>query len=239
MQGETTPEVLALVPARSGSKSVPRKNLREVGGKPIVVHAIEHALAARTITRVILTTDDHEIADIGASAGAEAPFLRPSEFAQDLSTDYEFVHHALTWLRDNERYTPDLVVQLRPTVPIREVHLIDRAVELLTSRPDADSLRAVVSARFSPYKMWQLADDGFLSAIMQHPTIEEPYNQARQRLPRVYQHDGFLDITRPSTIFDLGSITGQNILPFFLDRESIDIDYEHELAEANRIMRGE
>ncbi len=239
MQGDTTRDVLALVPARGGSKSMPRKNLREVGGKPMVVHSIEHALKASTITRVILTTDDREIAEVGASAGAEVPFLRPSEFARDLSTDYEFVHHALTWLRDNEQYTPDLVVQLRPTTPIREVRLIDRAVELLASRPDADSLRAVVSACFSPYKMWQLADNGFLCAILELPGIDEPYNQARQRLPSICQQDGFVDITRPSTVFDLGSITGRNILPFFLDRESIDIDYENELAEANRTMRGE
>ncbi len=235
----TTLEVLALVPARGGSKSMPRKNLRVLGDKPMVVHAIDHGLQASSINRVILTTDDVEIAEVGAGAGAEVPFMRPAEFARDLSTDYEFVRHALTWLRDNEQYTPDLVVQLRPTTPVREVGLIDRAVQLLASRPDADSLRAVVPACFSPYKMWQLADNGFLSAILELPGIDEPYNQARQRLPSIYQQDGFVDITRPSTVFDLGSITGRNILPFFLDRESIDIDYEHELVEANRTMRGE
>lgn len=216
---------------------MPRKNLRILGGKPMVVHAIDHALQASSIDRVILTTDDEEIADVGLHAGAEVPFIRPSEFAQDLSTDYEFVRHALIWLRNNEHYLPDLVVQLRPTTPIRDVSLIDRAVNLMASRPDADSLRAVVPACFSPYKMWQLADTGFLSAIMELHGVAEPYNQARQRLPRVYQHDGFIDITRPNTIFDQRSITGRNILPFFLDRESIDIDYEHELVDADRIMR--
>ena len=237
--GTVTVEVLALVPARGGSKSMPRKNLREVGGKPMVVHSIEHARQARTITRVILTTDDAEIADVGRRAGAEVPFLRPSEFAQDLSTDYEFVRHALEWLRDHEQYVPDLVVQLRPTTPVRDIRLIDRAVETLAARPDADSLRAVVSACFSPFKMWRLGEDGFLSPLLQLPGIDEPYNQPRQILPEAYQQDGFLDITRPRTIFENGSITGLNVLPFFLDRESIDIDYEDELAEADRIMRGE
>jgi N-acylneuraminate cytidylyltransferase len=218
---------------------MPRKNLREVGGRPMVVHAIEHARRASCITRVILTTDDSEIAEVGRAAGAEVPFLRPSEFAQDLSSDYEFVHHALTWLRDNERYTPDLVVQLRPTTPLRDIGLIDRAIRQMAKRPDADSLRAVTAACFSPYKMWRLSDSGFLSALLSIPGIDEPYNQARQMLPTVYQQDGFIDITRPTTIFGKKSLTGDTILPFFLDSESIDIDYESELVEANRRMRGE
>ena len=238
-RGSADREVLALVPARGGSKSMSCKNLREVGGKPMVVHSVDHALKANSITRVILTTDDREIAEVGRAAGAEVPFLRPAEFAQDLSTDYEFVRHALEWLRDNESYTPELVVQLRPTTPVRDVRLIDRAVETLAARPDADSLRAVTPACFSPYKMWQLADDGFLSPILQLPDIDEPYNQARQALPAIYQQDGFLDITRPRTIFEMGSITGRKILPFPIDQASIDIDYEGELVEANRFMSGE
>lgn len=235
---ETKIEVLALIPARGGSKSMPRKNLREVGGKPMVAHSIDHALAARLITRVILTTDDREIADVGLRAGAEVPFLRPVEFALDLSADYEFVRHALEWLRDNEGYVPELVVQLRPTTPIRDVRLIDRAIEALASRPEADSLRAVVSACFSPFKMWLLDEGGFLSPLLPLPGVAEPYNQPRQLLPDVYQQDGFLDITRPRTVFEQKSITGAKVLPFFLNRESIDIDYENELFEADHIMRG-
>jgi len=236
---ENNCEVLALVPARGGSKSMPRKNLRVVGGKPMVVHAIEHALNSKTITRVILTTDDDEIAEVGANAGAEVPFMRPAEFAEDLSTDYEFVRHALTWLRDNEQYVPDLVVQLRPTTPIRDTNIIDRGVELLSSKPEADSLRAVVKACYSPYKMWSHDENGYLKAVLQHPKYDEAYNEPRQNLPTIYQHDGFLDITRPSTIFEKNSVTGRNILPLFLDEISIDIDYEHELVEANKIMEGE
>jgi CMP-N-acetylneuraminic acid synthetase len=235
----TNLEVLALVPARGGSKSMPRKNLREVGGKPMVVHSIDHALRTAGISRVILTTDDQEIADIGRAAGAEVPFLRPSEFAQDLSSDYEFVHHALTWLRDNERYSPDLIVQLRPTTPIRDIALIDRAIRHLAAHPNADSLRAVTTACFSPYKMWRLMDNGFMSPLLGLPVIDEAYNQARQMLPTIYQQDGFIDITRPATIFEKMSLTGDNILPFFLDKESIDIDYESELVVADQRMQRE
>jgi len=231
-------EVLALIPARGGSKSMPRKNLRFVGGKPMVAHSIAHAQKARLVTRVVLTTDDREIAEVGKTFGAEVPFLRPAEFAQDLSTDYEFVRHALEWFRDHESYSPDLVVQLRPTTPVRNIPAIDAAILALAGRPDADSLRAVVSASFSPYKMWSLAESGFLEPLLQLPGIPEPYNQPRQILPQIYQQDGFLDITRPRTVFGQNSITGVRILPFSIDTISIDIDYESELAEADQLMQG-
>jgi N-acylneuraminate cytidylyltransferase len=229
-------EVLALVPARGGSKSIPRKNLRDLAGKPMIVHSIEHAKSACTITRVIVTTDDLEIAAGACKAGAEVPFIRPAELAQDLSTDYEFVRHALEWLRDNESYVPDLVVQLRPTTPVRDVRLIDRAVEAIAARPDADSLRAVVAACFTPYKMWHLASDGFITPILSLEGVEEPWNKPRQILPAAYQQDGFIDIVRPASIFEQSSITGRKILPFFIDRESIDIDHEHELVEASAYL---
>lgn len=232
-------EVLALIPARGGSKSMPRKNLRKIAGKPMVVHSIEHALEAGLVSRVILTTDDEEIAQIGREAGAEVPFLRPVRYAQDRSTDYEFVRHALEWLRDNEGYEVEMVVQLRPTTPVRDVRLIDRAITLFAENSSADSLRAVVPAHFTPYKMWELVDDGYLKPLIQLSGVSESYNQPRQLLPAAYQQDGFLDIVRPQTIFEQESITGSNILPFFLDEESIDIDYENELIKADRIMRGE
>lgn len=230
-------EVLALVPARGGSKSLPRKNLREIAGKPMVAHSIGHCLASTTISRTILTTDDPEIAEVGRSAGAEVPFMRPAEFAQDHSTDYEFVRHALLWLKENEGYEPDMVVQIRPTTPMRRIDLIDAAVCALAACPEADSLRAVVEACFSPFKMWTKNEDGFLSPLLSLPGMPEPYNQPRQILPQSYQQDGFIDITRPRTIFELNSITGDKILPFFLDRESIDIDHEHEFVDAEHAMK--
>ena len=230
-------EVLALIGARGGSKSMPGKNLRVVAGKPMVAHSIDHARAAQTITRVILTTDDAEIAKVGRAAGAEVPFMRPAEIAQDLSTDYEFVRAALEWLRDNESYVPDFVVQLRPPTPMRDARLIDRAVETIAAHPDADSLRAVVGCCSTPYKMWRLRGDGYLLPLMRLKGIPEPWNQPRQLLPEVVQQDGFIDIVRPRTIFEQNSITGRNVLPFFLDRESIDIDEECDLAEAERIMQ--
>jgi N-acylneuraminate cytidylyltransferase len=163
--------------------------------------------------------------------------MRPAAIAQDLSTDYEYVRHALEWLRDHERYDPDLVVQLRPTTPLRDIRLIDRAIDAILARPEADSLRAVVGCCFTPYKMWRLRGDGFLMPLLELDFVPEPWNQPRQLLPEIVQQDGFIDIVRPCTIFEQNSITGKNVLPFYLDRESIDIDEEHELTEAEQLMR--
>lgn len=230
-------DVLALVPARGGSKSIPRKNLRLVGGKPLIAWSIEHALRSRHITRVIVTTDDLEIAEVARRHGAEAPFLRPAELSDDFAVDFTFHLHALEWLRDQEGYVPEQVVQLRPTTPYRKPEVIDQAIELFAAHPEADSLRAVTAACFTPYKMW-LLEDGYLKQILTLDGHSEPYNMPRQRLPEAWQQDGYIDITRPRTVFEQGSTTGRAILPFFLDAESIDIDLEHELLMADQLLAG-
>jgi CMP-N,N'-diacetyllegionaminic acid synthase len=230
-------EVLAIVPARGGSKSIPRKNVRLVNGKPLVAWSIEHGLAARRITRVICSTDDDEIAEVAARHGAEVPFRRPLEISGDLAVDFEFHLHALEWLRDHEGYVPDLVVQLRPTHPIRRAETLDRAIEAIEAMPEADSLRAVRRAVFTPYKMWRTSASGFLSPILSIDGMAEPYNMPRDVLPVVVQQDGYVDITLPRTVFEQRSTTGRRILPFFVDDEPIvDIDYEPELAEAERLL---
>ncbi|HQC21081.1 MAG TPA: acylneuraminate cytidylyltransferase family protein, partial [Anaerolineaceae bacterium] len=113
------PEVLALIPARGGSKGIPRKNIRDFGGAPLIAWSIAAALRAETVTRVIVSTDDEEIAAVAREWGAETPFLRPAELAQDDTTDYPVFRHALDWLAAHENYRPEVVVQLRPTSPVR------------------------------------------------------------------------------------------------------------------------
>ena len=233
---ESRLEVLALVPARGGSKSIPRKNLRRVHGKPLIAWSIEHGLAARLITRVIVTTDDTEIAGVARTHGAEVPFLRPAKISGDLAVDFEFHLHALEWLRDHEGYVPDMVVQLRPTHPLRKPTTLDRAIEAFAARPDTDSLRAVRPASFTPYKMWFMGADGLLTPLLQLEGVQEPYNMPRDTLPKVVQQDGYVDITRPRTVFELGSTTGSKILSFPVDEPIVDIDYEHELIYAEQLL---
>lgn len=230
-------EVLALIPARGGSKSVPRKNIIPLMGKPMIAWAIEHALASRYITRVIVTTDDREIADIATTYGAEVPFLRPAEFAQDLSVDVEFHRHALEWLRENEGYTPDFVVNLRPTPPSRMPAVIDKAIETFAAHPEADSLRSVHLASESPFKMWTINESGFMQPVASLPGVPEPYNQPRQLLPLVYWQDGYIDITRPNVILEQGSCTGRTILPFMVEEPAFDVDYPDQIAAAETQLK--
>src|SRR4029079_13968109 len=116
---EDMTEILALIPARGGSKGIPRKNIRTFAGYPLIAWSIAAAKQASCVTRIIVSTDDEEISSVARQFGAETPFLRPSELAQDQTTDLPVFEQALDWLRDNESYKPDITVQLRPTSPIR------------------------------------------------------------------------------------------------------------------------
>ena len=147
-------EILALIPARSGSKSVIDKNIREVAGKPMLAWSVEHAKASKRINRVIVSTDSEKYAQIAREAGAEVPFLRPAEYATDTALDLDVFKHALNWLADNENYHPDIIVQLRPTYPKRDPADIDVMVDMLIANPEADSVRSVALAGEVPYKMW-------------------------------------------------------------------------------------
>ena len=178
------PDVLALMPARGGSKSIPRKNVLVVGGKPLIAHSIVQARAVKLITRTIVSTDDAEIADVAKAFGAEVPFTRPAEFAQDRSLDLDVFRHALAWLRDHESYRPDLVVHLRPTGPVRRVERIDAAIQMMLDDPAADSLRSVSAPVQSPYKMWRI-DGGRLEPLLRIPGVDEAHSSPRQGLPAV------------------------------------------------------
>ncbi len=235
-------QILALIPARGGSKSIPRKNIILLAGKPLVAYTIGQARASRYITRTIVSTDDAEIAEIARAAGAEVPFLRPSEFAQDLSPDLDVFRHALQWLEANEQYTPALVVHLRPTGPARRVELVDRAIELMLAQPAADALRSVSLAEQTPYKMWRIEND-FLQPLLPVPGIAEPYSMPRQMLPPVYWQNGYVDVVRPRTILELDSMCGKTILPFIVDEPILEIDYPENLpqveAALHKLQRGE
>ena len=140
-------KVLAIIPARSGSKTVPHKNIREISGKPMLAYSVEHALKSKYINRVILSTDSASYAEIGKIYGAEVPFLRPEEFAGDKSLDIDVFAHCLTYLKEKESYIPDIVVQLRPTYPIRNIADIDAMIELLIKDKQADSVRSLAPAK--------------------------------------------------------------------------------------------
>ena len=195
-------EVLALIPARGGSKGIPRKNIRDFAGFPLLAWSVAAGLESGLVTRVIVSTDDAEIAATAREYGAETPFLRPAEFAQDNTTDLPVFEHALDWLMEREGYQPDVVVQLRPTSPVRPPGLVDQAVRILLDNPGADCVRGVVPAGQNPHKMWRLPDgeNGPMQNLLDVEGIPEPYNAPRQSLPPVYWQTGHIDAIRASCI---------------------------------------
>ena len=219
-------EVLALIPARGGSKGIPRKNIRLFAGYPLIAWSIAAAKQSDLVTRVIVSTDDEEIAAVAHEWGAETPFLRPSELAQDKTTDLPVFEHALKWLEDVEGYRPDVIVQLRPTSPIRPRTLIDDAIRILIDHADADCVRGVVPAAQNPFKMWRFNGEGKpLNPLLEVAGIPEPYNAPRQILPPVYWQTGHIDAIRDATIAQKKSLTGDVIYPLLIDpKYTVDID---------------
>ena len=219
-------EVLAIIPARGGSKGIPRKNIRSFAGYPLIAYSIAAGLQAQTVTRVIVSTDDDEIAAVARQWGAQTPFLRPAEFAQDNSTDLPLFQHALQWLAENESYDPEVVVQLRPTSPLRPRDLVDRAVNSLLAHSDADSVRGVVPAGQNPHKMWVLSGESApMKNLLDVPGTAEPYNAPRQSLPPIYWQTGHVDAIRAGTILQKGSMSGERIYPLVINaRFTVDID---------------
>jgi YrbI family 3-deoxy-D-manno-octulosonate 8-phosphate phosphatase len=235
------PEILAIVPARGGSKGIPRKNIRLFAGYPLIAYSIAAGLQSETVTRVIVTTDDEEIAETARRFGAGTPFLRPPELAGDRTLDLPVFQHALTWLAEHEGYRPDVVVHLRPTTPLRPPNLVDRSVHILLEHPEADSVRAVTPAHQIPFKMWLVEDeDKPIRPLMTVPGIDEPYNAPRQILPHAYFHNGLIDIIRPATILEMNSMSGKTIMPVMFDPGyDIDLDTPNDWRRAEeRIMRG-
>lgn len=229
-------EVLALIPARGGSKSIPRKNIRTFARHPLIAYSIASGLAAEMVTRVIVSTDDDEIAQVSRQYGAQVPFMRPPEFARDETPDLPVFQHALQWLAEHDGYTPQIVVHLRPTSPLRRVWHIDQAVYRLIEQPQADAVRTVCVPFQNPFKMWQIGADGLMRPLMQ-TSFKEPYNMPRQALPEVYWQTGYVDAVWADTILTKKSMTGERILPLVIDPgEWIDIDSPDDWRHAESLL---
>jgi CMP-N,N'-diacetyllegionaminic acid synthase len=222
-------EVLAIVPARSGSKGIKHKNLQLWRGRPLLEHAINHARGAKSINRVLVSTDSADYATLARTCGADVPFLRPAELAGDLSTDLQVFQHALAWLADRESYRPDICVHLRPTYPSRDPAMVDQLICLLIANQTLDSVRTVVAAVENPFKMWFRSAEGLLSPALTGER-HESYNLPRQLLPLTYWQNGCVDVVRTSVILEQNSITGRSIYGYVMSpKERLDIDTSEDL----------
>lgn len=226
--------ILAVIPARSGSKSIEHKNIRRIAGKPMLAYSIEHAISSKWINRIVLSTDSEQYADIGREFGAEIPFIRPRELAEDHSLDLDVFRHCLGFLKEKEGYEAEIVVHLRPTYPMRSIQDLDTMIEMLIKNEMADSVRSVAPAKEIPHKMWKKDSTGYLHPMVSD--IPECYNLPRQELPQAYYQNACIDVTRGSVIMEKQSMTGTNILGFEM-KQNFDIDMEEDL-KAVELMLG-
>jgi len=163
--------------------------------------------------------------------------LRPAKISQDLSTDYEFIKHALDWLELNENYIPDIILQLRPTQPCRKVEDIDKCLDIFIKNiSEYDSLRSVIEFEKSPYKMYTIDDNILIPLYREVEGIKEPYNECRQKLPKTYLHNGYIDIFKTS-IFKDKTISGHKIYPYLMNKfDTIDIDTLDDWNKCEKIL---
>uniref|UniRef100_A0A6C0AY19 Cytidylyltransferase n=1 Tax=viral metagenome TaxID=1070528 RepID=A0A6C0AY19_9ZZZZ len=228
--------ILCIIPARSGSKSLPGKNIKKLNGKPLFVWSIEQAKLSKykSQIKIFVSTDSKKYAEIAKENGVEVPFLRPKEISQDLSTDYQFLKHCLYFLKIIDSYVPDIILLLRPTQPCRKIKDIDKCLDLfIQNRDKYDSLRTVVPFEKSPYKMYTINNDNNLIPLFKEVNgISEPYNQPRQILPQCYLHNGYIDIFN-TKIINNGTISGEKIYPYIMSKnDTIDIDSNEDWIKA-------
>ena len=229
-------KILSIIPARGGSKGIKKKNIVEIDNKPLVCHSIDHAKESKLIDRIIVSTDDKEIAKISKDYGAEVPFKRPNKISKDTTLDLPVFKHALDYLERNENYIPEIIVHLRPTAPYRKAEWIDLAIKSLINNISADSVRSVSEVTQHPYRVFDLNDKGYLSPIMSD-RHKEPYLLRRQELPIMYYYNSVIDVTRNKTINKMNSMTGKYILPFIIGaEETYDIDTIRDLQIARLFL---
>ena len=235
-------KIVAIIPARSGSKGVPGKNIRPLAGKPLLGWMVEAAKRSRFIDRVICSTDSAHYAEIARRHGAETPFLRPAEYATDQATDIQVLTHATGWLEQNEGYRPDIILRLQPTNPTFPTDLIDAGIAKLLEDAATDSVRAVAVSPKHPFKMWKLRrDEDVIEPFFDRDItgFDEAFNMGRQQLPVPYLQVGVMEVLRYRTLIGMRSMAGKRVRPLIIENElhTIDIDTELDFTIAEMALK--
>jgi CMP-N-acetylneuraminic acid synthetase len=219
--------ILGLIPARGGSKAIPRKNIFPLAGTPLLGYTCQAATASRVLTRVLLNTDDPEIAEVGRKYGVETPFLRPAQLAEDETPILPVIRHTLGWLDANQDFHTDVVVLLQPTSPLRGARHIDAAVDLLIDS-GADTVVSVqeVPHQFNPISVMRLDEQGCLQ-----PYLEGDLVLRRQEKPQVYARNGPAVLVIRRQVVESGRLYGDRVLPLIMNPlDSLDVDDEDDLT---------
>jgi CMP-N,N'-diacetyllegionaminic acid synthase len=206
--------VIAYIPVRGGSKGVTKKNIYPLGGYPLIAYTIAAAKLSKHIERIIVSTDSEEIAEIAIRYGAEVPFIRPSEFAQDHSPDRGHSLHAMNWFKENEGSVPEYWVHLRATTPFRNPEVMDEAIQEIQNHSISTSLRSGHLAPESPCKWFKRDENGFFIGNCPDDKRPEYYMLPRQLFPPVYNPNGYVDIMKSSFVLNSESLLGDKMIGF-------------------------
>lgn len=231
-----TPSIVALIPARSGSKRVPSKNVRLLAEHPLIAYTIGAALESGIFSAVVVSTESEAVASVAREYGAEVPFLRPAEYAGDLSPDIEWVEHTLKRLRELGREY-DCFSLLRPTSPFRQAETIRRAWDEFRAEQGVDSLRAVEKCSQHPAKMWVVRSRR-MTPLLPFGPREQPWHSSQyQSLPEVYVQNASLEIAWTRVVFEGRTIAGETVMPFFTaGYEGFDINQPSDWALAEELV---
>ncbi|MDB3944009.1 acylneuraminate cytidylyltransferase family protein [Candidatus Pelagibacter sp.] len=216
-------KIIAVIPARSGSRSVKDKNIHIYKKKPLIFHSIKLAKKSKFIDRVFVSTDSKKYQKLSIKFGAEAPFIRPKKISADNSTDLEWAKHVVNYLKKTENYIPDLIVHVRPTSPNRKLKIFDNGIRyFLKNFKKANAMRSISLMNQPPQKMFMLKKS-FLAGYFDNVLKGEYYNLPRQFYPKCYMPNGYVDILKPSYFIKKSSLMGRKILGY-ITPETLDID---------------
>ncbi len=232
------PKVLAVVGARSGSKSIPHKNIKPLLGKPLLAWVIEAAKKSKYVTKVILSTDSPEYAEIGRRYGAEIPFMRPAELAKDSVPDFDYLYHAATWMSESAGFKADIILRLPPTTPLCKTESIDACIKLLIDNPEADSSRTITAASKHPYKLWR-TEGKYLKPFLseEYTGLKDAHNMPRQSFPAAFSHVDVIAL-RWNTLVNQKAMAGEKILFHQIPKlDAVDIDTEIDFLVAEELLR--
>jgi CMP-N,N'-diacetyllegionaminic acid synthase len=233
-------EIVAIIPARSGSKGISDKNIRLLAGKPLLAYSIAASRLAGNLDRIIVSTDSQRYANIAREYGAEVPFLRPAEISYDMSTDYQFIKHTLDWFKDNEGRQPKYLVHLRPTTPLRNPRCIEAAIEMIMNNSKATALRSVHEMSESAYKMMEI-EERYLKCVCSGSFNLDEANNPRQRFNKTYSPNGYIDIIVSSYVMENHKIHGDQVLAYVTEHvvevDTIDdFDYLEYKVASNSLL---
>ena len=205
--------ILAIIPARSGSKGVQDKNIKLLGEFPLIQWSIEACRKSQMINQVIVSTDSLDYKTLCEGMGVDIPFLRPAEISQDSSSDLEFITHALDWLKANSK-EPDFIVHIRPTTPLRSPRVIDDAIKNFIDKPEFSALRSVHEMSESAYKNFEISEDGCLMSVFSNMTDLDNSNVGRQFFPKTFVPNGYVDVLKTSFIREHNLLHGNKVMPY-------------------------